>query len=69
MDRKTPWTGSRGNEQSLGLTRPHCAAPMSPQLPSSSVVLKRHLVADSSGDGPHEHSLVALTLEFLIQWL
>lgn len=42
---------------------------MSPQLPSSSVVLKRHLVADSSGDGSHEHSLVALTLEFLIQWL
>lgn len=69
MDGKTPWTGSRGNEQSLGHTLPHCAAPMSPQLPSSSLVLKRHLVPDSLGDGSHKHSLVASVLEFLIQWL
>ena len=51
------------------LTHPCCAAPKSPQLPSSSAVLKRHLVPESSGDESHEHSLVPSILEFLIQWL
>ena len=51
------------------VTHPPCAVPKSPQLPSSSAVLKRRLVPESSGDGSHKHSLVASILEFLIQWL